>query len=91
MYTNSSWPTRNIPIIISAGLSQPMGVKAGDITRTTFQGATYMSTVRGLVTKFPGFTFSGLNTIQLRGNTALMSMDQYKLFMEDVYNAYPDA
>ena len=47
--------------------------------------------MRGLITKFPGFTFSGLNTIQLRGNTALMSMTQFKQFIEDTYSANSEA
>ena len=46
----------------------------------------YRCTIRGLMTKFPGFTYSGLNTIQFLGNTAVMSMDQYKGFMQDVLN-----
>ena len=71
-----------------------MGIEAGDIVNMRFHydgDVKYRSTVRGMLTKFPGFTFSGLNTIQLIGNTALMSMDQYSDFMQDVYDSDVDA
>ena len=71
-----------------------MGIEVGDIVNMKFYYdgyVKYRATVRGMLTKFPGFTFSGLNTITLLGNTALMSMDQYYDFMQDVYGYDVDA
>ena len=58
--------TSNIPILISSGLKGPLGLKAGDLARARFSGLKdhqRLATIRGLVTKFPELTFSGLNTI----------------------------
>mmetsp|Transcript_34403 Transcript_34403/g.42477 ORF Transcript_34403/g.42477 Transcript_34403/m.42477 type:complete len:81 (+) Transcript_34403:1814-2056(+) len=43
-----------------------------------------MGTVRSMLTKFPGFFFSGLNTIMFF-NTVLISTDSYKQYMADTY------
>ena len=83
---NMNKPTENIPILLSYGLKNAMGIEAGDLIKWehNYNGTVvYMATVRGLVTKFPGFTFSGLNTIQF-SNTALISMDSYKKFRDDI-------
>lgn len=91
--TYGTGPTENVKLLLSSGLQQPMGIEAGNIVnwQAFYHGTVkYRSTVRGLVTKFPGFTFSGLNTIQFLGNTALMSMDQFEVFLQDLYNTNVD-
>ena len=72
-------PTQTVPILISSGLSGWTALQAGDIARWQWNPVNknyyYRCVVRGLVTKMPGFTFSGLNTIRLIGNEALISTD----------------
>jgi hypothetical protein len=75
-------------IILSSGLAARMGLSSGDIARwISYEGydVPYRSTVRGLVTKMPGITFSGLNTVALLHSNALISIDQYKDFMDGLY------
>ena len=43
-----------------------------------------MGTVRSMLTKFPGYTFSGLNTIIVM-NQALIGMDEFNTFVNDLY------
>jgi len=43
-----------------------------------------MATVRGLVTKMPGFYFSGLNTVVLNAK-ALISVDDFITYKEDCF------
>ena len=85
----------DVPMLVSYGLSGPMGLKAGDRIRwytSNTQGASsrniYMGTVRSMLTKFPGYTFSGLNTIIVM-NQALIGMNEYQTFVDDLfrYNA----
>lgn len=64
-----------------------MGIQAGDIIRwTTTSGGTdqYMATVRGLVTKMPGFYFSGLNTVVLNAK-ALISVDDFIVYKDNCF------
>ena len=75
---NGSKSTENMKIILSSGLAARMGLKAGDIARwISYEGSDnpYRTTIRGLVTKMPGITFSGLNTVALITSNALISMD----------------
>ena len=72
----------DVPMLISYGLQGPVGISAGDRLRwQTYNGVSgaeniYMCTVRSMLTKFPGFIFSGLNTIQFY-NSALISVPDY--------------
>ena len=80
----------DVPMLVSYGLSGPMGLSAGDRIRWNTANSKdgwniYMGTVRSMITKFPGFTFSGLNTIQFIGNQALISMDSFQTFVDDMY------
>ena len=83
--------TVDVPMLVPYGLSGPMGLSAGDrirwLTHNT-QGAedtnTYMGTVRGMLTKLPGFAFSALNTI-VAANQALISLDAFEAFAQDLY------
>ena len=52
-------------LLLSSGLSAKMAIKAGDLVEweASSTNQVYRSTVRGLVTKIPGFFFSGLNTV----------------------------
>jgi len=52
--------------LLSSGLSGPLGLKAGDQVRwygSNNDDNIYLGTVRGLITKLPGFQFSGLNAV----------------------------
>lgn len=81
----------DVPMLVSYGLSGPMGLKAGDqirwYTSNTLNASSrniYMGTVRSMLTKFPGYTFSGLNTIIVM-NQALIGMDEFNTFVNDLY------
>jgi hypothetical protein len=79
-YSKKGTSTLDFGMLLPYGLSGPMGISAGDLIRwTTHSGGTntYLGTARGLVTKMPGFYFSGLNVVALAAN-ALISMDGYK-------------
>jgi len=43
------------------------------------------------VTKIPGIVFSGLNALALTNSNALLSMDQFKDYMNLIYERNPDA
>lgn len=90
---NLDKPTSNIPIMLSYGLKNALALEAGQLIKweTHYDSSIYyMATVRGLVTKFPGFFFSGLNTVLLN-NQAVISMDSYKQLQTDIYKIVPDA
>ena len=64
-------------MLLPEGNSAPFSLSAGDLVkiRMTMLGFTYYrGLVRGLVTKMPGFKFSGRNTVLLF-NSAIMTID----------------
>ena len=86
-YAKKGTSTRDMRMLLPYGLSGLMGLSAGDLVRwKTSSGGTntYMATVRGLVTKMPGFYFSGLNVVALNAK-ALISMDDFTQFKDDCF------
>ena len=92
-YAERGATVMDVPMLLSEGLSGPIGLSAGDRVRwysnngpESSSSNTYMGTIRSMLTKFPGFTFSGLNTV-IALNSAIISMPDYQQFMQDTYDA----
>jgi len=84
----------NVPMLLSYGLEGPVGIAAGDRIRWRSSNGEdnsymlYMGTARSMLTKFPGFIFSGLNTVALF-SSIIISENDYKTYMQDAYNIEP--
>ena len=72
--------TETMKILLPAGLEDILSIKSGDIIRLRNGNDnskwTYRTDIRGMITKMPGFTFSGYKTgVQLLGTPAAIVSD----------------
>ena len=88
--------TDTIKMLLPAGLESIISVDSGDIIRLrNFKNNadwTYRTDIRGMITKMPGFSFSGYATgVQLLGTpNGLVSDIQYGQMIADYASIFPD-
>ena len=81
--------TETMKVLLPAGLENILSINSGDIIRLRNGRSndkwTYRTDIRGMITKMPGFSFSGYKTgVQLLGTPAAIVSDiQYKRMLDD--------